>query len=153
MLFRSRGAGIDEERVPQLTDVTQPLDGGGVDHGQRFGIEPDVVPERVADDLEPGHDVCLGAAGDPKMVVPRGRSREFTRDSSERSTILSPWPCVPDRGVHLILELGEVVPEHLREPRGLRIVGRRVAPRAARQEQALRHAWDLQRDLDRKSVV
>jgi len=66
-----RGAGIDEERVPQLAYVAQPLDGGGVDHGKRFGIEPDVIPERVADDLEPGHDKCLGGvAGDPKIIVP-----------------------------------------------------------------------------------
>src|SRR5438876_4732175 len=44
------------------------------------------------------------------------------------AAILSPWPRVPDRGVHLVLELGEVVPEHLCEPVGLCIVGRRVAP-------------------------
>src|SRR3989454_7215122 len=30
-----RGAGIDEERVPQLTDVTQPLDGRGVDQDRK----------------------------------------------------------------------------------------------------------------------
>src|SRR5256884_4586786 len=49
---------------------------------------------------------------------------------SAAATILSPWPCVRDRGVHLVPELGEVVPEHLREARGLCIVGRRVAPRS-----------------------
>src|SRR3989442_1204545 len=79
-----RGAGIDEERVPQLTDVTQPLDGGGVDHGQRFGIEPDVVPERVADDLEPGHDGCLG--GNPIPVAPRPRPRRARGPGTERSS-------------------------------------------------------------------
>ena len=54
------GAGIDEERVPQLAHVAQPLEGGGVHHGQRFGIEPDVVPQRVANDLEPRQ--CVGPA-------------------------------------------------------------------------------------------
>src|SRR5439155_8216010 len=78
------GSGIEEERVTQLADVTQPVDGGGVDHGQRFGIETDVVPERVADDLEPGHDGCLG--GNPIPVVPRPRPRRAPGPGTERSS-------------------------------------------------------------------
>ena len=49
-----RGARVHQERMAQLPHVAQSLYGGGVDHGERFGVEPDVVPERVADDLEPG---------------------------------------------------------------------------------------------------
>src|SRR2546422_5851745 len=41
------------------------------DLGKRFGIEPDVVPERVADDLEPGHGICLGSLAGPEIIVPR----------------------------------------------------------------------------------
>jgi len=48
------GAGVDEEGVAELADVTEPLHGRGVDHRERFGVEPDVVPERVADDFEAG---------------------------------------------------------------------------------------------------
>src|SRR5881398_4168964 len=69
------------------------------------------------------------------------------------AAILSPWPRVLDRGVHLVLELGEVVSEHLCEPVGLCIVGRRVAPGAAWQEQVVRHARDLQRDFDSEHGV
>jgi len=53
-----RGAWVDQERMAQLPHVAQPLHRGGVDDRERFGVEPDVVPERVADDLEPGHIGC-----------------------------------------------------------------------------------------------
>src|SRR2546425_13019371 len=66
------GAGIDEKGVPQLPHVPQPLHRGRVDDGERFRVEAYVVPERVADDLEPGHEGCLSGTGDPKIAVPRG---------------------------------------------------------------------------------
>ncbi len=47
-----RGAGVHEEGVAELADVTEPLDGGRVDHREGVGVESDVVPQRVADDLE-----------------------------------------------------------------------------------------------------
>src|SRR5438046_9812811 len=81
-------------------------------------------------------------------------SQSGSRTTSNRVTmaasaaILSPWPRVPDRGVHMVLELREVLPEHLHEPRRLGIVRRRVAPRAARQKHVVRCARDLQRDFD-----
>src|SRR3989475_6690332 len=86
-------------------------------------------------------------------------SQSGSRTTSNRVTmaasaaILSPWPRVPDRGVHLVLELSEVLPEHLHEPRRLGIVRRRVAPGAARQKHLLRHARDLQRDFDSEHGV
>ena len=46
------GAGIDQEGVAQLSDVPEALQGGRVEHAQRRPVEADVVPERVADDLE-----------------------------------------------------------------------------------------------------
>src|SRR5439155_15400345 len=58
-------------------------------------------------------------------------SQSGSRTTSNRVTtaasaaILSPWSRVPDRGVHLVLELSEVLPEHLHEPRRLGIVRRR----------------------------
>ena len=52
---RVRGAGVDEERVSQLAHVPQPLHRGRVHHGECLGVEPDVVPQRVADDLELAH--------------------------------------------------------------------------------------------------
>src|SRR5437879_13299252 len=47
-----RGARVDEEGMAQLPHVAESLNGGGVDHREGRGVEPDVVPERVADDLE-----------------------------------------------------------------------------------------------------
>ena len=46
------GAGIDEEGMAELADVAKPLHRCGVQHGQRRRVEADVVPERVANDLE-----------------------------------------------------------------------------------------------------
>src|SRR2546427_5924785 len=77
-------------------------------------------------------------------------SQSGSRTTSNRVTmaasaaILSSWPRVPDRGVHLVLELSEVLPEHLHEPRRLGIVRRRVAPGAARQKRSEEHTSELQ---------
>ena len=49
------GAGVDEEREPELANVSEPLKGRCVDQLEAERIEPDVVPEWVADDLD-GHD-------------------------------------------------------------------------------------------------
>ena len=45
------GAGVDQEGVPDLADVAEALNGGGVEREQRGAVDPDVVPERVADDF------------------------------------------------------------------------------------------------------
>src|SRR2546428_13013472 len=86
-------------------------------------------------------------------------SQSGSRTTSNRVTmaasaaILSPWPRVPDRGVHLVLELTEVLPQHLHEPLRLGIVRRRTAPGAARKEHGRRHARDLQPDFDAEHGV
>ena len=49
---RVGGAGVDEEGVPELPDVPQALHRGRIDDGQRLGLQADVIPQRVADDLE-----------------------------------------------------------------------------------------------------
>ena len=46
------GAGIDEEGVAELAHVAKALDGGRIEHAQRRTVQPDVVPQRVANDLE-----------------------------------------------------------------------------------------------------
>ena len=46
------GAGIDEKGVAELSDVAEPLDRRRIEHELRRAVEADVVPERVADDLE-----------------------------------------------------------------------------------------------------
>lgn len=51
------GAGIDEKSVTELADVPQALYGRCVENRERLGLEADVVPERVANDL-------VGGAGD-----------------------------------------------------------------------------------------
>ena len=48
------GAGIDEEGVTELPDVAEALERRRVQGLERRRVEPDVVPERVADDLELG---------------------------------------------------------------------------------------------------
>ncbi|MNC97019.1 hypothetical protein D3C83_145460 [compost metagenome] len=51
------GARIYEKGQAQLPHVPQPLERRRVDEAQREGLDPDVVPERVADDL---HFVRVG---------------------------------------------------------------------------------------------
>ena len=48
-----RGTGIDEEGVAELANVAE-LYGGGIEREERNPVEPDVVPERIADDFELG---------------------------------------------------------------------------------------------------
>ena len=55
-------AGVDEKRVPQLAHVAEALYRGRVHHGEHLGVQPDVVPERVADDLELGRSHARGPA-------------------------------------------------------------------------------------------
>src|SRR5207244_12790619 len=76
--------GVYVDRVCRVGYVREPREGGGVDGGQRFGIEPDVVSERVADDLEPGHDGCRG--GNPIPVAPRPRPRRAPGPGTDRSS-------------------------------------------------------------------
>ena len=45
-------AGIDQEGVTDLADVSESLHRSGVQREQRRPVEPDVVPEGVADDLD-----------------------------------------------------------------------------------------------------
>ena len=45
------GAGVDQEGMAELADVAEALNRGRVESKQRRVVDPDVVPERVADDL------------------------------------------------------------------------------------------------------
>jgi hypothetical protein len=57
------GAGVDEEGVTELADVPETLDGWCVENRERLGLEADVVPERVANDLVGGtRDLRAGLA-------------------------------------------------------------------------------------------
>jgi hypothetical protein len=49
---RVRRAGIDQIRIAELPHIPQTLDCRGVQHRQRIAIHSDVVPERIANDLE-----------------------------------------------------------------------------------------------------
>jgi len=80
---RVGGARVDEKRVSQLAHVAQALNGGRIHDGERLGLEPDVVPQRVADDLERGHPrgpasrTAAGAASCSKF----SRNRRATRSA------------------------------------------------------------------------
>ena len=70
------GAGIDEEGVTELADITKALDRGCIERGQRHSIKRDVVPQGVADNLivtSHGSRVARGFSG--------SFSRFVTRDS------------------------------------------------------------------------
>ena len=54
------GAGIDQESVTDLTDVAEALNGGSVQGQERGLVDPDVVPERVADDFSLGRALHAG---------------------------------------------------------------------------------------------
>src|SRR5712664_4421914 len=47
-----RGARVNEKRVTELSDVPQTLECRRIDDRERLGLEADVVPQRVANDLE-----------------------------------------------------------------------------------------------------
>src|ERR1041384_1688659 len=47
-----RGAGVHQKRVTELPDIAQPLERRRGREGERLGLEADVVPQRVANDLE-----------------------------------------------------------------------------------------------------
>ena len=52
-----QGLFAEPKGVSKLPDVTEPLERFAVENPQGFGIDPDVVPERIADYLEIGwHD-------------------------------------------------------------------------------------------------
>ncbi len=61
------GARVHEKCVTELPDVPQPLEGGRIDDRERLGLEADVVPERVANDLELG-----GAGGERRQDLGTG---------------------------------------------------------------------------------
>jgi hypothetical protein len=54
-------AGVDEEAVTNLADVPKALNGGGVEGEERGSVEPDVVPEWVADDLSGAAEQRVGS--------------------------------------------------------------------------------------------
>ena len=48
-----RGAGVDEKCQPQLPHIPQTLQHGRFQQRQRQRVEPDVVPERIAQNFHP----------------------------------------------------------------------------------------------------
>jgi hypothetical protein len=48
------GSGVNQEGVPDLADIAEALNRGGIERKQRGAINPNVVPERVADDFGGG---------------------------------------------------------------------------------------------------
>jgi hypothetical protein len=49
---RMAGARIHQERQPELPHIPQPLERGRVDQSKRKRINPDVIPEWIADDFQ-----------------------------------------------------------------------------------------------------
>lgn len=71
-------AGVDRSRIyemrkTKLLDVAEALKGGRIHQPQRDWINPDVVPQRIADDLElkTRHDANLphGASEDARFTA------------------------------------------------------------------------------------
>src|SRR5581483_8445407 len=83
---RVGGSGVHEVSEAELADVAEPLEHRGVDESQGVRIAPDVVPERVADDLEPGLGGGRGLGGGG-----HGRHRRALKAAGER-------PRAPTRG-------------------------------------------------------
>src|SRR5690242_18852932 len=74
-----RGAGVHQKRVTQLPDIAQPLERGRVDDGERLGLEADVVPQRVANDLELTQD--FGPASRTLTGTRSANCSKFLRNS------------------------------------------------------------------------
>ena len=77
------GAGVDQEGMAQLANVAEPLDGGGVEHGQGRAVQSNVVPQRVADDFELALPYAAHALG-PAAVTSAGtwsaKALKFSRN-------------------------------------------------------------------------
>jgi hypothetical protein len=54
------GAGVHEEGMTNLTNVAKALDGGRIESKQGRVVDPDVVPERIADDFGGGQGGNVG---------------------------------------------------------------------------------------------
>ena len=74
--------GIDEKCVAELPDVAEALEGWRIDHRQCLGLEADVVPERVADDLELGRAQALGPASGTAAGTSSANCSKFLRKSA-----------------------------------------------------------------------
>ena len=77
---RVRGAGIDEEGEPQLPHVAQALERRRVDQLEAERIEPNVVPERVANDFD-GHAAMIPEQGPKRLDRNAVVRNNFTRAS------------------------------------------------------------------------
>src|SRR5216117_745919 len=75
---------IDEKCVAELADVAEPLEGWRIDHRQSLGVEADVVPERVADDLELGRGgaQAFGPASRTAAGTSSANCSKFLRNSA-----------------------------------------------------------------------
>src|SRR5689334_25062232 len=83
-----------------------------------------------------GRSATVAPRACPPRPALRGRAGCYSRAGRERPRTGSTLgACVPDRGVYVVVELLEVLPEHLAEAGGLGVVRRRVHPRAAPERQ------------------
>jgi hypothetical protein len=76
---RVRGTGIDEKRVAELANVAEPLERGSIEDGKRLRLEADVVPERVANDLE-----LAGAGAQDSGTISLNCSKFFSNRVNSR---------------------------------------------------------------------
>ena len=90
-------AGVHEVRQPQLTHVAQSLHDTGVDQPHREVIDPDVVPQRVADDLEIHAQRFPGSNGVYLVaIVPVFVGAWAAADTTNRMYMpLGAWPGTP----------------------------------------------------------
>src|SRR2546423_12137506 len=83
-------AGIDEKGMAELPNITQALHRRRVDDREGLGVEADVVPERVANDLELGRwDQARGPASRTAEGTRSANCSKFLRNSAARSVAFS----------------------------------------------------------------
>src|SRR5206468_3997610 len=98
---------------PELPDITQPLERRRVHQPHREIVERDVVPERIADDLERHRGSRLQVRGLREALQPQTSNLEpktcnSAPDSRSRTGLAH-------RVAHQLLELREVLAEHCGE--------------------------------------
>src|SRR5216117_4242874 len=92
-----RGARVNDKRVAELPDIAQPLERRRVDDRERLGLEADVVPQRVANDLE-----LTQVFGPASRTLTGTSSANCSKFLRKRAVSFCAWTSYAARSFHVV---------------------------------------------------